>query len=577
MDVRRIVMLACLFTAVGLGLAGSPAGSAAGGARSIGPAPALPPPERQVFPTVYVAPAVGWPAGAAPVPAPGLRVTAFATGLDHPRSLLVLPNGDVLVAETKAPPRPADAEGLRGWLMKRVSQRAGAAGPSANRITLLRDADGDGIAELRATFLSGLNSPFGMALVGSELFVANTDAVLRFPYTPGATSIATPPRKLIDLPAGPRNHHWTRNLVASPDGRTLFVTVGANSNAAEHGLAEETGRAAIWAVDIASGRYRLFATGLRNPVGLDFNPDNGALWTVVNERDGMGPDLVPDYLAQVVDSGFYGWPYSYFGTHVDENVQPQRPDLVAFARTPDYALGAHVGALGLAFSAGNALSATFQQGAFISQHGSWNRKPRSGYNVVFVPFRNGRPAGMPVELLGGFVSAEGKAFGRPAGVALHRGGLLVADDVGNAVWRVEGASAPAAVVPEEKVVAPPAPPLAQKSTKPRRKAPRKAAASTPAADADAADDKPTGVSARVAAEDSQAPDDAPDREDSPPAKAKGRAARPGNASASASESGKSATRPATTAKATPARPKRSASKTASVKAPSGTKAETPAP
>jgi glucose/arabinose dehydrogenase len=307
-------------------------------------------------------------------------------------------------------------------------KRAGAAVPSANRITLLRDADGDGVAETRSAFLEGLNSPFGMALVGKALYVANTDAVVRFPYREGDRQIRSPGEKLIDLPAGPRNHHWTKNLIASRDGRKLYVTVGSNSNVAEHGMEEEAGRAAIWEVDIASRRHRVMATGLRNPNGLDWEPHSGALWTVVNERDEIGSDLVPDYLTSVRDGAFYGWPYSYYGQHVDERVEPQRPDLVAKAVKPDYALGAHVAPLGLTFS---------KDGAFIGQHGSWNRRPPSGYNVVFVPFRDGKPAGLPVEVLWGFLSPEGEAYGRPVGVALdRRGALLVADDVGNAVWRL---------------------------------------------------------------------------------------------------------------------------------------------
>ncbi|HEX2197610.1 MAG TPA: sorbosone dehydrogenase family protein [Burkholderiales bacterium] len=394
----------------------------------MGPDPTLPPPVQSLIPTVDVAPAIGWPEGAQPRAAPGTRVTAFARGLDHPRWLHVLPNGDVLVAETNAPPRPKDEKGIRGWAMKLIMKKAGAALPSANRITLLRDADGDGVAETHSMFLEGLNSPFGMALVGDALYVANTDAVLRFPYREGDTRITSPGEKLLDLPAGPRNHHWTKNLIASRDGKKLYVTVGSNSNVAEHGMEEEAGRAAIWEVDIASGRHRVMATGLRNPNGLDWEPHSGALWTVVNERDEIGSDLVPDYLTRVRDGAFYGWPYSYFGQHVDERVAPQRPDLVAQALKPDYALGAHVAPLGLAFS---------KDGAFIGQHGSWNRKPPSGYNVVFVRFENGRPSGLPVEVLGGFLSPAGEAYGRPVGVALdRRGALLTADDVGNVVWRL---------------------------------------------------------------------------------------------------------------------------------------------
>ncbi|HYH17695.1 MAG TPA: sorbosone dehydrogenase family protein [Azospirillum sp.] len=403
----------------------------------IGPSPMLPPPRETMIPTVNIAPAKGWPAGAMPTPAPGLSVTAFADGLDHPRWLLVLPNGDVLVAETNAPPRPEEHTGIRGWIMKQVMSRAGAGVPSANRITLLRDADGDGVAETRSVFLDGLNSPFGMTLVGNDLYVANTDAVVRFPYQTGQTRITAPGTKVTDLPAGPRNHHWTKNVIASPDGRRLYATVGSNSNVAENGMEEEKGRAAIWEIDPATGRGRIFASGLRNPNGLDWEPVTGALWTTVNERDEIGSDLVPDYMTAVRDGGFYGWPYSYFGQHVDERVTPQRPDLVARAIVPDYALGAHTASLGLAFSRAGALPSRFASGAFIGQHGSWNRRPHSGYKVVFVPFAGGHPAGKPVDVLTGFLDADGNALGRPVGVALDRGGaLLVADDVGNRVWRV---------------------------------------------------------------------------------------------------------------------------------------------
>jgi glucose/arabinose dehydrogenase len=396
--------------------------------QATGPEPVLPEPSGTLIPTVRIAPAKGWPAGAKPVAAGGRTVSAFATNLDHPRWLYVLPNGDVLVAETNAPPRPEDEKGIKARVMKLVMKKAGAAVPSANRITLLRDADGDGVAETRSVLLEGLNSPFGMALVGRTLYVANTDAVLRFPYSPGQTRITAPGAKVVDLPAGPRNHHWTKNLVASPDGAKLYVTVGSNSNVAEHGMHEEEGRAAIWEVDAKTGAHRIFASGLRNPNGLAWEPKTGALWTVVNERDELGSDLVPDYLTTVRDGAFYGWPYSYFGAHVDARVEPPRPDLVAKALKPDYSLGSHVAPLGLAFSA---------DGAYIGQHGSWNRRPLTGYNVVFVPFRDGKPSGHPVEILSGFLSPEGEAYGRPVGVALNkRGALLVADDVGNAVWRV---------------------------------------------------------------------------------------------------------------------------------------------
>ena len=402
-----------------------------------GPQPTLPPPQQALIPTVDIAPAVGWPRGATPQAAPGLRVAAFASGLDHPRWLYVLPNGDVLVAETNAPPKPEDAQGIKGWVMGLFIARAGAAVPSANRITLLRDTDGDGVARLRSVLLEGLNSPFGMALVGNDLYVADSDAVLRFPYAAGDTRITAPGIKVVALPAGPINHHWTKNLIASPDGTKLYVTVGSNSNVGERGMEAEAERAAIWEVDPANGAHRIFASGLRNPNGLAWEPVSGALWTAVNERDELGSDLVPDYMTALRDGGFYGWPYSYFGQHVDVRVQPPQPDLVAKAIVPDYALGPHTASLGLAASAGTALPAAFSSGMFVGQHGSWNRRPPSGYKVVFVPFAGGKPAGAPVDVLTGFLSEGGDAFGRPVGVALDKqGALLVADDVGNVVWRV---------------------------------------------------------------------------------------------------------------------------------------------
>jgi glucose/arabinose dehydrogenase len=405
-----------------------------------GPNPQLPPPRSGWIPTVNIAPARGWPEGAAPSPAEGLRVQSFAAGLDHPRWLHVLPNGDVLVAETNAPPKPEDERGIRGWVMRRVMARAGAGVPSANRITLLRDADGDGVAETRSVFLEGLNSPFGMALVGDSLFVANADAVVRFPYRPGETRIATPGEVLAPLPGGPINHHWTKNIVASADGTKLYASIGSNSNVAERGLEAEVDRAAILEIDTHSGARRVFASGLRNPVGMAWEPQTRQLWTAVNERDEIGSDLVPDYMTSVKEGGFYGWPYSYYGQHVDERVQPQRPELVARAIPPDYALGPHTASLGLAFAEGSRLPTPFQVGAFIGQHGSWNRRPPSGYKVIFVPFADGRPSGPPVDVLTGFLDAEGHALGRPVGVAIDRqGGLLVADDVGNRVWRVSAA------------------------------------------------------------------------------------------------------------------------------------------
>lgn len=410
-------------------------------AAGTGPRPALPPPQQTLIPTVNIAPAMGWPPGATPQPAPGMRVDAFATGLAHPRWLYVLPNGDVLVAETNAPPKPDEAQGIKGWLMRLMMKRAGAGVPSANRITLLRDADGDGVVDLRSVLLQGLNSPFGMTLVGNHLYVANSDAVLRFPYVAGDTRITAPGSKVVELPAGPVNHHWTKNLIASADGARLYVTVGSNSNVAERGMAAEAERAAVWEVDIKTGAHRIFASGLRNPVGLAWEPHSGALWAVVNERDELGSDLVPDYMTSVHDGGFYGWPYSYYGQHVDERVTPQRPDLVARAIAPDYALGAHTAPLGLASSVGTTLPAAFANGMFIGQHGSWNRRPHSGYKVIFVSFDNGKAAGAPVDVLTGFLSDEGNAYGRPVGVALDKhGALLVVDDVGNVVWRVTSTS-----------------------------------------------------------------------------------------------------------------------------------------
>ncbi len=401
-----------------------------------GTAPELPAPNTTLIPTVNFATATGWRPGEHPTPAAGLAVTAYASGLDHPRWLYVLPNGDVLVAETNAPPKPDDNRGITGFFTRLFMKRAGSITPSANRISLLRDADGDGDAEVRTVFLSGLSSPFGMALVGGRIYVANTDAVVSFPYTPGETAISAAPTTLARLPAGTINHHWTKSLVASADGRHLYVGVGSNSNAADNGIAAEAGRASVWEIDTATGAHREFATGLRNPVGMAFEPTTGALWAAVNERDALGSDLVPDYMTAVHRGAFYGWPYSYFGDHVDTRVQPQRPDLVATAVVPDYALGPHTASLGLAWSGANRLGAAFRSGMFVGQHGSWNRRPRSGYKVVFVPFADGRPDGAPVDVLTGFL-VDDEARGRPVGVAVDgRGGLLVADDVGNVVWRV---------------------------------------------------------------------------------------------------------------------------------------------
>lgn len=412
---------------------------------SYGSQPHLPKPHSSLLPTVNIAPAKGWPEGKMPTPATGLKVQAFAKGLQHPRWLYVLPNGDVLVAETDAPPKPDDSKGIKGKIMKWVMQRAGSSHPSANRITLLRDSNGDGVAEQKIVFLQNLNSPFGMALVGNMLYVANTDALMRFPYQNGATQITAAGTKVLDLPAGRLNHHWTKNVIANPAGSKLYITVGSNSNVAENGLEQEQGRALIMEFDIASAQARPFATGLRNPNGMDWQPQSGTLWTVVNERDELGNDLVPDYLTSVKEGAFYGWPYSYYGQHVDTRVKPQNPAQVARAIPPDYALGNHTASLGLAFYRAD-LMPQYRNGALIGQHGSWNRKPHSGYKVIFIPFQNGQPMGPPQDILTGFLSDQGDAYGRPVGVAVDSSGaILVADDVGDVIWRVSPLSTPAAV------------------------------------------------------------------------------------------------------------------------------------
>ncbi len=406
-----------------------------------GPNPTLPEPTASLVPRVNIADAVGWPEGRTPVAAPGFRVQAFASGLDHPRWLYRLPNGDILVAESNAPPKPDDKKGgLRGWVQGLIMGRAGATVPSANRISLLRDADGDGVAETKTAFLEDLMSPFGMVLVGDTLYVANADAVVAFPYQPGQTRIDAAPRTVVALPAQ-RNHHWTKSLVASADGSRLYVGVGSNSNIGDKGLAEEEGRAAIWEIEPATGAHRIFASGLRNPVGMDWQPDSGKLWVAVNERDELGNDLVPDYMTSVTPGGFYGWPWSYYGQTVDTRVKPERPDKVAATLRPDYALGAHTASLGLTFGEGAGFPAQYRGGAFIGQHGSWNRKPRSGYKVIFVPFANGVPNGGPQDILTGFLNENEQAMGRPVGVQFDgTGALLVADDVGNVIWRVSPTS-----------------------------------------------------------------------------------------------------------------------------------------
>jgi glucose/arabinose dehydrogenase len=401
-----------------------------------GPHPTLPAPNPTPIPTVNVAPAVHWKQGEKPTPADGLAVAAFAENLDHPRWLYILPNGDVLVAETNAPAKPDDTRGVTGFIEQAIMKTAGAeSAKSPNRITLLRDTKGDGVADRRSVFLSGLNSPFGMALVGDTFYVADSDALLRFPYHAGDTSIAVKGEKVIDLPAGSINHHWTKNVIASADGSKLYVTIGSNSNVGENGIAAEAGRADIWEVDPKTGEHRVFASGLRNPNGMGWQ--GGTLWVAVNERDEIGSDLVPDYMTSVKDGAFYGWPYSYYGQHVDVRMKPQRPELVAKAIAPDYALGTHTASLGLAFSGGAKLGETYASGVFIGQHGSWNRDPRAGYKVVFIPFEGAQPTGDARDVLTGFLSDTGEARGRPVGVAIdRRGALLVADDVGNKVWRV---------------------------------------------------------------------------------------------------------------------------------------------
>jgi glucose/arabinose dehydrogenase len=404
-----------------------------------GPNPALPAPEHSLIPTLNVAPAEPWPKGTGPTAAPGLAVTQYASDLQHPRWLYVLPNGDVLVAETNKPAEEQDPKNIRSIVQKHEQKVAGAAAPAANRISLLRGVDANGAAASRTVFLQGLHGPFGMALVGNDLYVANADALLRFPYKEGETSISAKGVKVMDLPAG-INHHWTKNVVASPDGKKLYVSVGSNSNVAENGIEAEKGRAAIWEYDIASGKARIYASGLRNPVGMDFNPQTKALWVSVNERDELGNDLVPDYMTAVKDGAFYGWPYSYYGQHVDTRVKPQQPDMVAKAIAPDYALGSHTASLGFTFYDGK-LMPQFAAGALVGQHGSWNRKPFAGYKLIFVPFSGGKPSGAPQDVLTGFLSKDGHAYGRPVGVAVDKqGAILLADDVGNRVWRITPAT-----------------------------------------------------------------------------------------------------------------------------------------
>ncbi len=404
-----------------------------------GPVRVLPEPNAPLVTTLNVAPAIGWKAGEMPTAAAGLKVNAFAVRLDHPRWMLPLPNGDLLVAESNAPPKQ-ESQGLFGWIQSKVMARAGAGVKSPNKIILLRDANGDGVAEARTVLAQNLVSPFGMALVGDQLYVAEADKLVRFAFRPGQTAVADPV-KVTDLPGGPINHHWTKNVIANADGTKLYVTVGSNSNIGDNGMAAEEGRAAIWEVDVKTGTHRIYAYGLRNPNGLAFEPASNMLWTVVNERDGLGSDIVPDYLTSVDFGGFYGWPWYYWGGYIDKRVDGRDDDMQQYVVRPDYALGAHTASLGLTFAKGAKLGGRFADGAFIGQHGSWNRKPKAGYKVIFVPFAKGKPAGKPIDVLGGFLNKAEKARGRPVGVVIDRSGaLLVADDVGNRIWRVTAAT-----------------------------------------------------------------------------------------------------------------------------------------
>ena len=407
----------------------------------MGPKPLLPPPKESIIPTVHIATAVGWPSGVKPQVTEGLTINLYAGNLQHPRWLYALPNGDVLVAESNAPAKSNKESGFRSWITSKFMAKAGASVASANRIILLRDLNKDGVVDEQKVFLQDLNSPIGMSLIGDDFYVANTDAVIRYTYSAGETKITDKGTKVLDLPAGSINYHWTKNMIASQDGSKLYITVGSNSNIGEKGMDNEVGRAAIWELDIDSGKHRVFASGLRNPNGMAWEPLTNSLWVVVNERDQIGSDLVPDYLTSVKDGGFYGWPYSYFSQHVDQRVKPQNPELVARAIHPDYALGPHTASLGLAYSNEVHLNGLFRNGMFIGQHGSWNRKPFSGYKVIFVPFKEGKPSGLPLDVLTGFLNDKGQAQGRPVGVLVdHNGGLLVADDVGNKIWRVTQSS-----------------------------------------------------------------------------------------------------------------------------------------
>jgi glucose/arabinose dehydrogenase len=405
--------------------------------RQVGPNPFLPPPHQYLMPPMRLPKVVKWN-GAAPAVAAGLQIKALATGLMNPRNLYVLPNGDVLVVESDGP-TPPPIRRPKEFVMNQIEKMVHSATKGGNRITLLRDADGDGKPEVQTVFLDHLNSPFGVTLVGSDLYVANTDNIIRCPYVVGETKIAGGCVKLTDLPGGPIDHHWTKSLAASPDGTKLYAGVGSNSNITENGIQAEENRAAIWEIDPATGAHRLYATGLRNPNGLTFEPVTHQLWAVVNERDELGPDLVPDYLTSVKDGAFYGWPYSYWGQHVDPRVKPQRPDLVLKAIAPDYSLSSHVAPLGLAFYQGINLPPQYRGGAFVGEHGSWDRTVLNGYKVVYVPFTDGRPSGLAQDAVTGFLDDHGHVRGRPVGLAVDsRGALLIADDLGDTVWRVTG-------------------------------------------------------------------------------------------------------------------------------------------
>jgi glucose/arabinose dehydrogenase len=403
--------------------------------RQIGANPVLPEPQQYLLPPMNIAKSSNWATGETPTVPQGLKVSVLAKDFLHPRSLYVLPNGDILVVESSGPKAPVNRpkDLVMGW----VQSFAGSRAKGGNRIILLRGRDANGVAKLRNVFIANLNSPFGVALVGNDLYVANTDALLRFHYIDGETSISDPGVKLTDLPGGPIDHHWTKSLLASQDGSKLYVGVGSNSNIAENGMQAEVERAAIWEVDRTSGAHRIFASGIRNPTGLQWEPHTGQLWAIANERDELGPDLVPDYLTSVREGGFYGWPYSYYGQHLDPRVEPQRPDLVASAIAPDYALSSHVAPLGVAFYLGSALPEAYHGGAFVGEHGSWDRSPLNGYKVVFVPFKDGKPNGTAQDVVTGFLSSDNHARGRPVGLAVdHDGALLIADDLGDTVWRV---------------------------------------------------------------------------------------------------------------------------------------------